>query len=539
MTSISNLKRLLYILFLAALCFPYLLFAQSSLSLSISPTLIELGAKPGDTWRSSVRIINSNSFELTVYGSVANFEPTGESGQGIFVPIDDTQAASTTLAEWVNLEDTEVVIPPQSTGELSFVVQVPRDAEPGGHFAALLVGTQPADATPGQVGLRTSQVVSSLFFLNVDGEIIEDGYIRGLSAINSFTQTPQSYFELRFENRGNVHLRPIGEIVIYNMWGRERGRIPINQNTNFGNALPGTIRKYSFSWEGNFSFYDIGLYRAEATVAYGNTEKRFSSQEVRFWVIPVKGLGATLLIIFSIVGFVIWAVRAYINRVFALAGINPSKVGREHGLSKYSSADFHTSNELVIRDMAAPIQQGVTDLRLQISTTHSIGQFSSQLWKFAMEYKKFFLGVLGLLVVIVLVGLFFLKVNNPATDYTVRIGDGEGQVSLNAEEIAYGRYSLSDSIASSTDTYQTSFVNVSGVAGTAGTAAAKVAAVGVPVSSLSSDIERKQARTIVIFSPSLQDEALRISDALGGVILSAEDTSREEIIILVGTDQVE
>lgn len=59
--------------------------------------------------------------------------------------------------------------------------------------------------------------------MRVEGDVQEDGGIREFRAIDSFLDTPDVTFSLRFENKGNVHLQPRGNIVITNMWGQREG----------------------------------------------------------------------------------------------------------------------------------------------------------------------------------------------------------------------------------------------------------------------------------------------------------------------------
>ena len=47
-----------------------------------------MSATPGQVWESNLRIINSNSFELTVYAEVVDFRPLGEEGNSTFIPPD-------------------------------------------------------------------------------------------------------------------------------------------------------------------------------------------------------------------------------------------------------------------------------------------------------------------------------------------------------------------------------------------------------------------------------------------------------------------
>ncbi|MEL6803539.1 MAG: hypothetical protein AAFO91_07150, partial [Bacteroidota bacterium] len=90
-----------------------------------------MSAEPGQTWQSSVKVINSNSFPITIYPEAVNFESRNESGHGKFVPVLQKATEGTTLAEWITLTDLEsVTIQPERSREIPFSVSVPDDASP-------------------------------------------------------------------------------------------------------------------------------------------------------------------------------------------------------------------------------------------------------------------------------------------------------------------------------------------------------------------------------------------------------------------------
>lgn len=138
-----------------------------------------------------------------------------------------------------------------------------------------------------QGGIRISNLVSSLILGNVRGEIIEEARIREFSTEKTVYQEPKAQINLRIENTGNVHIQPQGEIRIFNFWGKERGFIPINHKTEYGNILPQSIRKWNFTWQPEDSFLEAGRYKAVLTLIYGNEAKQTISRTIYFWIIPV------------------------------------------------------------------------------------------------------------------------------------------------------------------------------------------------------------------------------------------------------------
>lgn len=515
--------------------------AQGSLALSISPTLVELGASPGDSWRSNLKVINTNDFDLTVYGSPVNFIPRGEGGQGDFVPVPESEQFGSTLAEWVTLEQASITIPAGSSAQLPFIVSVPEDAAPGGHFAAILVSTQPPVFEGESASLRTTQVVSSLFFLRVAGDVIESGSIRSFTAENTYSANPETSIELRFENTGNVHLRPQGDIVISNMWGRERGRIPVNYNTSFGNSLPNSIRKYEFAWSKDFSISDIGRYKAEIALAYGSENRQFATRTAAFWVIPTKGLFITFTFIVFFFAFIIWVVRMYIRRMFAIAGFDPEIHGaaiQKKSLSTRTAMDT-SSLELDIRTprVSDPVTVGIIDLKQHLARAPQLGQKIYEVFLFGIEYKKLLLSILVTIGLVILIVLFVGGAISDETAYNVTVGSEAASTEYNAEEIAFLRLAGRPVDGNADSSYQVSVINTSGKAGTAGEIAHMLVEGGLAVSVVDVEIGRTEDRTIVLFSPELQAEALRISELLGGALLSAQVETEAQITVYVGVDQ--
>jgi hypothetical protein len=236
---------------------------------------------------------------------------------------------------------------------------VPAEAEPGGHYAAVLIGTQPSTgSTTAGTQVNIASYVSSLLFAKIKGDIIENGRIREFSTSRALYQSGNADFTLRFENTGNTHVQPQGNIIIYNMWGRERGTVSINQDEgNFGNVLPGGVRRFQFSWVGDNPF-DIGRYSAVVTLAYGQDGKKNVSATTYFWVIPVVPVASAAVGVIAAVLLIAWLIRRYIRRALALEqqrlGINDLPT---------VSADTDTGAGYSLGLLTEPLREGVIDLR--------------------------------------------------------------------------------------------------------------------------------------------------------------------------------
>jgi hypothetical protein len=301
-------------------------FAQTapanSLSITLTPPLFQITQAPGTQWQSMLRVVNTNPYDIVLSASVTDFHPDGETGNAVLENIPVGNATDThRLSGWISIPTAPITVLRGKTGEIPFAITVPVNADPGGHYAAVVVGTSPLGVISGS-GATVSSAVTSLIFLRVPGEVVEEGAIRDFYAEKSLVQTLDASFTVRFENKGNVHLVPQGEILITNMWGKERGKILINETNTFGNVLPGATRKFAFDWHGEWSPFEVGRYKASAALTYGDEGRKTAYREAYFWVVPWKpvlfGIGGFL----SFVWFIGWSVRRYVRNVL--------RIEREH-----------------------------------------------------------------------------------------------------------------------------------------------------------------------------------------------------------------
>ncbi len=507
MTSISSIFNRLFITVLViGACVPVPTHAQNATSLSVTPPLFQLSAEPGQIWQSSIKVINTNDFPLTVYAQPVNFEAQGENGRGRFLPILEQETDGQTLAEWISVSEAPIIIDPESSKEVPFVVNLPDEVPPGGHFAAIFIGTRPPEETE-SMAVRTSQVVSSLFFLTVSGDVIERGSIREFSVENSFTEVPTGRFVLRFQNEGNVHVRPRGNITIYNMWGKERGVIPINQQGNFGNVLPSSVRKFEFSWAGEPTLADIGRYTAEVVLGYGsNNEWRTLTRTVHFWVIPVKLALVAFGIILSLILLVRWAIKSYIRHMLRMAGIDPEERQQERAAGAVvmtKKLKNKTANARVISDS---------------TPTSSFGG----LLVFVNRYLYFFIGIPSGIALLAIMFWYLSGALAPERGFEATVTQGDSAIEVNSEtlrrdELPTEHTDIPDLTA---QPYAINIINVSGESGKGAEVSLVLEEAGYRIDDIDIELGRRQANTVIVAPEERTVDAQALSDLLGNALVS-------------------
>lgn len=291
--------------------------SDNAVALTITPPFFEINVSPGDSWVSSIRVVNTNASDLTVHASVMGFAPADDQGHGMFVDPSKITNDADALANWIIVSSPSVTVPRGGAADVPFSIIVPRGASPGGHYAAIMIGTAPGGVGAGGSHVGVSSFISALIFVRVSGDVIEQGNIQEFSTDHAYYQNSSVNFFLRFANTGNVHVRPQGEIDIYNAFGKQQAKIPVNEDGNLGYVLPSSTRAFHFSWQGGSSLLDIGPYTAVATLSYGQDGKKSATQTVTFWIVPLAALAEDILGGLLVGGAIIFILRRLVKKMLA------------------------------------------------------------------------------------------------------------------------------------------------------------------------------------------------------------------------------
>jgi len=315
------MKKIFFVSSFLALIF--VLAPISASAITISPPIIEFDARPGDTIVDVIKLYNETTEAQTLTGAVQTFKALNETGAPSFLSPEE----STDLATWLKLDETAVTLAADERKDVLFSINVPADAEPGGHFAGILwtpSGTTTLEGSGVGVTLKTG----TLILVRVAGNVSETGRVVGFTADKSSYNYLPANFSVRFENLGNVHLKPVGTIEISNLLGRKVTSLPINGDLS--NVLPDSIRKFDATWQKteeplgasewqrereNFAW---GKYTATLNLDYGVDGQKTTASLV-FWVFPWRvtlfylaiALVIIILVIIGIRGYNKWLIKKY------------------------------------------------------------------------------------------------------------------------------------------------------------------------------------------------------------------------------------
>lgn len=300
-------------------------------ALTVSPARLEITGDPGTTLNGEIDIFNEQEGSRTFFSSLENFEPSGDSGAPHFIGANDG------LATWIKTEEM-IVLQSGEHKKIPFSITIPKDAEPGGQFAAIFWGSQPVGSqSGGEVSIGGK--IGVLVLLRVSGYVPEGGGLLDFTTKDNhrfFTSLPV-VFNYRLNNTGGDRIVPLGDIKIKNSLRITTEKLKANKNE--GSVLPNSTRKFEVVWGDDqvinpaeedrgffemagkqFKEFHFGWYTAKMNLVFGTTNQT-AVASFSFFIVPWQLLIIILflLVIFGFVGRI--ALKRYNRFIITQAGI--------------------------------------------------------------------------------------------------------------------------------------------------------------------------------------------------------------------------
>jgi len=311
-------------IFLFFLIFSFIVCGQSVLATTVFSPIIELEVEPGQKQSGVVKVYNETEQDLYLLASIESFKARDEDGQPEYIAPEQKDI----FLKWFILAQDDVTLKPSQAIIIPFIVDVPKDATPGGYYAVIFWKDQrgPSDKNN---AINISSKVGTLILLKVKGALNEQGELTDFK-----TQPEQKYFFklpisflVRFQNNGNIHLKPSGEIKLRNLWFGQQNILEVNEAQR--NVLPSSARKFEIYWGQTFSGgwfnqfwsnldqevrnFTVGPYLATLELEYGSDKMQKINQEITFWLIPYHLIILLALIIVVLV--ILFKVNKKIKRI--------------------------------------------------------------------------------------------------------------------------------------------------------------------------------------------------------------------------------
>jgi hypothetical protein len=341
-------KLLLLPLILIGLFLVTKVFAQSptpsNYDVTVSPVFFDLSANPGDSLSNKVKLRNNTTSPLPI--KIVVEKMTGDVNGDLTLRED----ANDTSLSWIKFTSTTFVAKPLEWTDIPFTIDVAKDAAYGYYFAISF--TQDNNSPIKRTGATITGAAAVPILLNVKKEGAKiNGQLVSVTTDSAFYEYPPIKFSAIFENTGNVHIRPTGNIFIKDWLGRQIAVLDLNPNQ--ATVLPNIKKNLEASWDDSFITVEpkmeagqvkldkngkpetslkfhfdkildlrIGRYIATALVVIStNTKDIPFEMQTSFWIFPWKVvLGALLFVAFAGIGFYS-TLRNFVRRILTIFGL--------------------------------------------------------------------------------------------------------------------------------------------------------------------------------------------------------------------------
>jgi hypothetical protein len=286
--------------------------AETGQAFSISPPLVELSADPGQKVTANIKLTNVSAGPLHITVQANDFGSKNETGEPNIL-FDENKETTYSLRRWV-VTPQEFDLKSQETRTIAVPIQVPANAEPGGHYGVIrFTGT--SEGGSNDVSLAAS--IGSLVLLQVSGDIrqeaaVEDFYTAGVNFDKqSFFESTPLQFVTRIRNDGNIHVKPTGTVTVTDSFGNDISSLRINGDPNDEkqqprSILPQSVRRFDTALQDKQLF---GRYEATLDLTYA--DGKTLQQTTHFWVIPYRLILAGIAIAALVVFGLRWGIKRY------------------------------------------------------------------------------------------------------------------------------------------------------------------------------------------------------------------------------------
>ena len=312
-------------------------------NVSVDKGKFEIEAKRGEVIDEKIIIFNKGNDPLPLTARVSNFGAEDETGKITFD--EDSQDPSFNSRLWFKIENPYFILNPKESRAIKFKITVPQEAEPGGHYAAMLFEPQISSLNFEQGQAQVIPVIGVLFLTSVNVEgvyrsanpltIAEflipekfhlkkvENFISSIGGIfsealaenrNAFSvvENGNLSFSLRLKNDDIYHIKPAGKLTIVSLLtGVKAGETEVEKNT----ILPKKTRNFPINFTPDL-FLNLdkylpqsiskvisagtlwGKYRASLELEVGG---RTYFKTIDFWIFPWKAAVVLLIILIFLI----------------------------------------------------------------------------------------------------------------------------------------------------------------------------------------------------------------------------------------------
>lgn len=282
--------------------------AQNGLSIGFSQKqeMKYLSLLPGETFNGYFVVWNIKGDTAVYYPYISGFQQV-EDYPGTSIPLspEDDVKDPYSASSWISTDVTSLELIPNKNFEIKFTITVPNDIALGEYHATIFFSTMnPDDITNESDTAKafTNLATGPDFLIQIGdpSQLTEEMDLLKFTRDKQFYELPNVTFYTEIENTGNTHVRPMGDIIIYNFLGNEIARFQLNPQR--ASTLRGKFSRYQTQWNPERQILSednkiiFGPMRAELVATYKTENPGFHpiQSTTNFWIVPWKHLLAII-----------------------------------------------------------------------------------------------------------------------------------------------------------------------------------------------------------------------------------------------------
>jgi hypothetical protein len=183
---------------------------NQKVGIAVDRSVFSFDLLPGAEREFSVTVRNTSDASERMLVSMRDFSLEDDNR----INLADDQSENPTLSKWISSSETAWTLEAGKSKEIAVKIAVPEDASVGSHHAAVIIQALPENADPTKGSVASGQVGISVL-ANIAGDVSGKGKLDAFDA--PFFAFRQITLRAEFENTGNVHYIPHGEISLRNI----------------------------------------------------------------------------------------------------------------------------------------------------------------------------------------------------------------------------------------------------------------------------------------------------------------------------------
>jgi hypothetical protein len=257
--------------------------ASNNRGLIISPITNDLDVEKGQAYEYNLNLENdTDSYKYNLEVSKQSFAPSETDGVPELVDF----PANNNYSNWLTFEKDSLSIDPTQKYDLKVRLNIPSDAKAGGYYFAIILADNPNQSDLNSSGVKITQRMVSLLFVNVKGKVERIIKFQNLQSNQSIYDPFFDQIMLKYKIRveGGSYTKPSGNVFLNN--GNEPGKTVFPLNPEEKIILPGSARTIELTSPAN-----LGWFGFSSVVAYAqeNVVKKTSSTNFPDWQKPIFG----------------------------------------------------------------------------------------------------------------------------------------------------------------------------------------------------------------------------------------------------------